>query len=205
MKRLCIFAHWDRDNKIDDYVIYYIKALKEVCETIIFVSDCNLEASETSKLDNIADFVLAQKHGEYDFGSYKRGFLFAKEKGLQFEELLLVNDSYFGPFTSLKIIFDEMAKRKCDFWGLTDFNKVPVKKIGSYYLKTVTESHIQSYFLDLKKSVLNSKKFINLLLLNGVSALTKDKKNLLITPAFYDEIFKIYVNSNITVVFINGG
>ena len=87
MKSLCIFAHWDRDKIIDDYVIYYIKALKEVCETIIFVSDCNLEASETSKLDNIADFVLAQKHGEYDFGSYKRGFLFAKEKGLDLPEV----------------------------------------------------------------------------------------------------------------------
>ena len=79
MKRLCVFAHWDRDNKIDDYVIYYLKALKEVCETIIFVSDCNLEPNETNKLNNIADFVIAQKHGEYDFGSYKRGFLFAKK------------------------------------------------------------------------------------------------------------------------------
>ena len=29
MKRLCVFAHWDRDNIIDDYVIYYLKALKE--------------------------------------------------------------------------------------------------------------------------------------------------------------------------------
>ena len=120
--------------------------MKEVCETIIFVSDCNLEPNETNKLNNIADFVIAQKHCEYDFGSYKRGFLFAKENGLQFEELLLVNDSCFGPFYPLKPIFDKMDKNKCDFWGLTDFNKVPVKQLGSYYLKTVTESHIQSYF-----------------------------------------------------------
>ena len=63
------------------------------------------------------------------------------------------------------------------------------------YSKTFSTDHTIDSFDE------NSKKFINLLLLNGVSALTKDKKNLLITPAFYDEIFKIYVNSNITVVF----
>ena len=28
MKRVCVFAHWDKDNIIDDYVIYYLKALK---------------------------------------------------------------------------------------------------------------------------------------------------------------------------------
>lgn len=149
MKRLCIFAHWDRDNIIDDYVIYYLKALKEVCETIIFVSDCNLKASETDKLDNIADFVMAQKHGEYDFGSYKRGFLLAKENGLQFDELLLVNDSCYGPFYPLKPVFDKMDKKKCDFWGMTQ---------NSYGIKMTPKGvdfcdkpHVQSYFILLRQ------------------------------------------------------
>ena len=149
MKRLCVFAHWDRDNIIDDYVIYYLKALKEVCETIIFVSDCNLDSNETNKLNNIADFVLAQKHGEYDFGSYKRGFLFAKEKGLEFNELLLVNDSCYGPFYPLKPIFDKMGNKKCDFWGMIQNSygvKFTSKGLQSYY-----KPHLQSYFINLKQ------------------------------------------------------
>ena len=40
MKRVVIFAHYDKDNIVDDYVIYYLKALKEVASEIIFVS-CN--------------------------------------------------------------------------------------------------------------------------------------------------------------------
>ena len=160
MKRLCVFAHWDRDNIIDDYVIYYLKALKEVCETIIFVSDCNLEASETSKLDNIADFVLAQKHGEYDFGSYKRGFLFAKEKGLQFEELLFVNDSCFGPFYPLKPIFDKMGNKKCDFWGMTQ-NSYGIKKTAKG-VDLCYKPHIQTYFILLRQSTFTTlEAFIN--------------------------------------------
>lgn len=160
MKRLCVFAHWDRDNIIDDYVIYYLKALKEVCETIIFVSDCNLEASETSKLDNIADFVIAQKHGEYDFGSYKRGFLLARENGLQFEELLLVNDSCFGPFYPLKPIFAKMDKKKCDFWGMTQ-NPYGIKKTSSG-LDLCYAPHIQTYFILLRQTTFTTfEAFIN--------------------------------------------
>ena len=148
MKRLCIFAHWDRDKIIDDYVIYYLKALKEVCETIIFVSDCNLETNEINKLDNIADFVIAQKHGEYDFGSYKRGFLFAKEKNLQFDELLLVNDSCYGPFYPLKHVFEKMNKKKCDFWGITQNSYVI--KMTSKGINFCYKPHIQTYFILLK-------------------------------------------------------
>ena len=42
MKRLAIFAHYDKDNIIDDYVIYYLKELKKSFETIIFVSYTDL-------------------------------------------------------------------------------------------------------------------------------------------------------------------
>ena len=51
MKRLCVFAHWDRDNIIDDYVIYYLKALKQVVSTLVFVSDCDLPSEELEKLE----------------------------------------------------------------------------------------------------------------------------------------------------------
>ena len=76
MKRLCIFAHYDKDNIIDDYVIYYLNSLKEVCDDIIFVSDNNLQEEERNKLNGIVSKIIAKSHGEYDFGSYKRGFLY---------------------------------------------------------------------------------------------------------------------------------
>lgn len=70
------------------------------------------------------------------------------------------------------------------------------KEIINYSKSFSTDHNIDSF--DER-----SKKFINLLLLNGISALTKDKKNLIITPAFYDEIFKIYANNTVSVV-LNG-
>lgn len=163
MNRLCVFAHWDKDNIVDDYVVYYLKALKEVANTIIFVSDCNLSAAEKSKLDGIVTFLLAEKHGEYDFGSYKRGFLYAKEHNISFDELIFANDSVYGPFYPLKLIFDKMSKKKCDFWGMTKNNY----GLNEKSLKLIREPHIQSYFLVFHENVYNSNIFINFI--NSIS------------------------------------
>ena len=161
MKRVCVFAHWDRDNIIDEYVLYYLKALKDVADSIIFVSDCDLKENETKKLDGIADFICAQKHGEYDFGSYKRGFLLAIEKGLEFDELIFANDSCYGPIYPLNTIFAKMEKKKFDFWGMTG-NRYGVLNEGvPVYTKLPVVPHIQSYFLVLKKNVFMSKIFVD--------------------------------------------
>lgn len=173
MKRLCVFAHWDRDNIVDDYVIYYLKALKEVCSTIIFVSDT--DGADVSKLDGIADYCLVKKHGEYDFGSYKRGFFFALENNIEFDELLFANDSCYGPLFSLKPIFDKMAKKKCDWWGLTR-NRYGVCR-GEKYESSPVAPHIQSYFLLFKLNVFTSPIFIDFM-----QSITKEdfKNNIII-------------------------
>jgi len=160
-KRIVFFAHFDKDNVIDDYVIYYLNGLKEVAKKIIFVSDCDLSAEEKNKLLNIADFIITEPHGEYDFGSYKRGFLLAQENGLlnDFDECIFANDSCYGPFNSLKPIFEDMAQKNCDFWGMTQ-NKYSLIKHNETYL-TYKKPHLQSYFLVFKKNVFLSEVFID--------------------------------------------
>lgn len=169
MKRLCVFAHWDRDNIIDDYVIYYLKALKQIVSTLVFVSDCDLPLKELEKLDGIADYKLAQKHNEYDFGSYKRGFLFAKENKIDFEELIFANDSCYGPFIPLENIFTKMSKKQCDFWGMTQ-NRYGITENFS---RPKITPHIQSYFIVFKSNVFNSSVFLDFI--NNVKH--EDEKN----------------------------
>ena len=44
MRRACVYAHFDRDGIVDEYVRYYLKCLQKVVEHIQFVT--------TSKLDD---------------------------------------------------------------------------------------------------------------------------------------------------------
>lgn len=156
MKRAAVFAHYDRDGIVDDYVIYYLKALKEVAQEVIFVSCIELSEDEKSKLNGAADFVIAENHDEYDFGSYKRGFQYLFNRLNDFDELIFANDSCYGPLYPLKEVFAEMSG-KYDFWGITR-NKFGMAKINGRY-RIFKRPHLQSFFLVFAKNVFISKIF----------------------------------------------
>lgn len=157
MKRLAIFAHFDKNNVIDDYVVYYVNQLKKYCGKVLFLSLSDLPPKEQQKLED----VILVKHNEYDFGSYKRGFNYAKENGMleNLDEILFVNDSVYC-VNSLSSVFEN--EPHSDFWGIVE-NKYGFKKYGKLCLSKKSP-HIQSWFLAFKRTVFESEvfqKFLN--------------------------------------------
>ena len=148
MSRLAIFASYDKQGIVHDYVISYLKRLKRVSDKIIFIADNHTKDEEKQKLNGLVEFCSFAPHGEYDFGSYKRGYQYAMQQGLleTTDELILCNDSCFSVM-DFNNIFSKMKKKECDFWGLSE-NKSPVR-------------HLQSYFLVFKKNVFKNKEFSN--------------------------------------------
>ena len=67
MKRAVVFAHFDKDAIIQDYVIYYLKALRQLCDKLVFVSSNSLDTDEVLKVEGIADYIITmRKDGEND-------------------------------------------------------------------------------------------------------------------------------------------
>ena len=153
--RIAIFANFDINNKIQKYVVYYLKELKKVADTIIFVSDCEYSQIELQKIDKFVSHTICKPHGEYDFGSYKRGFLYAKEHGLfnNCKELILCNDSCYGPIYSLENVFDKMNKKQLDFWGITANTEGYIPDNNEYIWGKIP--HVQSYFITLNIQTIN--------------------------------------------------
>lgn len=154
MKRIAIFAHYDKDNKIEDYVVYYLEKLKKVAEQIIFVSDSNIPENEIGKISKIVTHSIVQRHGEYDFGSYKRGFLYALKNGLleNIDECIWANDSCLAPLFPFEELFDTMQHKNVDFWGVTE---------NMFGEKEYDLPHVQSCFLVFKKDLATNKCFID--------------------------------------------
>lgn len=148
-KRIAIFASFSKDDRIADYVVYYLTALHKVAGRIIFVADNELEQCETDKLSGIVFKAICHRHGMYDFGSYRIGYSWVLEHGLleDADELIFANDSYYGPVYSFEKVFDSMSEKSCDFWGLVDSFEVT--------------HHLLSFFLVFKKSVFTSRVFHN--------------------------------------------
>ena len=165
MKRIAIFAHFDKENLIEDYVVHYLTELKKVTENIIFVSDSDIYDSELLKIKKIVKFSIIGKHGEYDFGSYKRGVLWAMENlNLNnYEELILCNDSCYAPLYPFELMFKKMSCQNLDFWGATE-NPVGLVLNSDNEYKTSYIKHIQSYFVVFKPQIFLSKCFENFML-----------------------------------------
>lgn len=150
MKRLFLFASYDKDKKIDDSLLYYLRSLSELGD-IIFVMDNDVSVIELKKLFKIPNIlhVYTSSHGEYDFGSYKRGYIWARDnKRLKnYDWLYLVNDSVYGPLYSLRPLLDNLENKGADFIGMTENHNKNIP------------SHIQSWFIGLSKPIFTNKLF----------------------------------------------
>lgn len=147
VSRIAIFSFYNENSVINDDIIYCLQELKNVTSKILFIADCYVPVIEINKISHLIDYCYCEKHCEYDFGSYKRGFLYSLTNIINehTEEIIFCNDSCYGPIYSLKNLFCTMSNVKCDFWGLTH------NYIYGY--------HIQSYFIVFKRNVFLSDKF----------------------------------------------
>lgn len=147
MKRIAIFASYNSEGVIAEYVLYYLRGLKKVAEEIIFIADNSVSPEEEVKLKGLVTYSKCERHGCYDFGSYRRGFEWADANGLldDADELIFCNDSCYGPIYPFEKVFAKMAQKECDFWGMVESHEI--------------RSHLQSYFLVFKNKVFQSQNF----------------------------------------------
>lgn len=148
MKRLCIFCFYDSKGIVDKSVEYLLGELLLNSDRLVIVVNGNIEDNSKKILEAYSKDVVVRENAGYDAGAYKFAiFKYLKiEEIRQYEELILCNDTFIGPFVPLKDIFDTMAKRECDWWGINgvDWKFLP---------------NIQSYFWVFNKSIIQEDKF----------------------------------------------
>lgn len=142
--RLCFFAHYDPQRKIDPHVIHHLRELRKICDQLVFVTTSGLSPEELQAYQLPTAKNITRGNAGFDFGSWKEAFLQTPEWPLA-DQILLCNDSIYGPLFDLKTVFLEMAKGDYDFWGLSD--------------NTQFWYHLQSFFLVFNKRLIQSPVF----------------------------------------------
>ncbi len=144
-RKVCIFSHFDRDSIVRRYVFPYVEAIAACGFEILFVSTADrVSPEDRDRLRALGAKVHKRENKGLDFGSWQYGMHRLVNLD-EVDQLLLANDSVFGPLFDLKLMFDRMDRTNADFWGVTD----------SYEGKW----HLQSYFLCFDKAVLRSSVF----------------------------------------------
>jgi rhamnosyltransferase len=155
IRRLCIYLIYDPDRIVDEYIGTVLSELRKFSDKLVVV--CNFESikSGESYVTEYADEVFCRKNIGYDAGGYQQALseFVTWEKVYEYDELLLTNDTWFGPIYPFGEMMEKMHNVKCDYWGIT---RHPEGKLGD---GTRFSSHIQSYFLDFRSNVLHDKKF----------------------------------------------
>ena len=140
MKRLCIFSIYDEEGIVDDYLRFYLESLSECVEELIIVINGEIQSTGLEILKKYSKRIHIRENRGFDAGAYKdvlENVLHHNEIE-QYDELILSNDTCFGPFIPFVDIFKSMDGQNVDFWGLN-------------YVNNNITNHIQSNFLVFRR------------------------------------------------------
>jgi len=159
VKRLALYAFYDREGFVGDYVKYYIKELKKVTDRIIFIVSGQIQPDGKKEIEGIGAEVFTRENNGFDFGAWKYTILtLGFPEILKYDDLILCSCSSYGPVYPLSGVFSEMESRNCDFWGITKHPATGALLVKGDKSSEILE-HVQSYFMVFSKNVVESSGF----------------------------------------------
>lgn len=141
--RLCFFAHFDADGRVDDYVLHYLRELRAAEFVVVFVTSATLAQGQIERTRGLCATVIERENVGLDFGGWIECFM--RFPDIRADLLLLCNDSVYGPFWSLNAFISDLTSQRADFYGaVRNLDPVP---------------HLQSWFLLLRPSAYRNSAF----------------------------------------------
>jgi rhamnosyltransferase len=154
--RIAMYVIYDKHGVIDDYILYQLANLKPNLSRLLVLVNGLLSEDGYTKLEPLADYILVRENKGFDAEAYKQGLEYIGWDAVsQYDELLLMNDTCFGPLYPFKTVFDTMNARDCDFWGI---NKAPPRHDNGWepLRYGFVPAHLYSNFICLRKTILQS-------------------------------------------------
>lgn len=117
--RLGIYVFYDKDGIVDDYVTYFLNDLKTVVTDLIVIVNGDLDVVSEKKLRKITQEIIIRENEGYEMKAYEYVFLkyLSEERMDNYSELVMCNNSFYGPFIHLKDMFNNMKNVEADYWG----------------------------------------------------------------------------------------
>ncbi len=157
-KRRGIYFFYDAWGIVDEYVFYFLERIRPFLSNLLIVCNEPVDEKSLRRLEATAP-VLVRENTGLDVGAYRAGLEAVGFETLAADdELILMNSTFFGPFTDMGGVFARMDAQDLDFWGVTSHAGVGENPFPQNGLKTLPE-HIQSYFVAIRKPILSSPVF----------------------------------------------
>ncbi|WP_341975315.1 rhamnan synthesis F family protein [Microbacterium sp. LTA6] len=135
---------------MDDYVPFALAGLREHAAHVLVVVNGALSDAGRVALESVSDEVLVRENSGFDIWAHKDALDHVGARIAEFDEVLLTNDTWFGPVRPYGPVFERMGERSTDFWGMTDHaREVPNPFTG----KGVLPYHLQSFWIAVRREM----------------------------------------------------
>lgn len=152
--KLALFCFYNKGGIVHNYIKYYLKSVAGVFDNIDIVINGDITDEGEHSLKRFARNIYKRENKGYDAGAYAEYFTrWSNEKEIKdCEQLLLFNDTVFGPLVPMEEIFSEMEKKEKDFWGILEQSRGAFSFLSSFFLvyeKSVLKNGVlQQFFLE---------------------------------------------------------
>lgn len=148
-QRTILYVIYEETGILDDWYEQLFQEFKKLGSYLLCVVNGSLNNTGKELVNKYFNKAIYRENKGYDVTAYKEGILYLYRENLLDKELVMCNNSFFAPIYPFDDMFNKMADKEYDFWGITSVlahGKIPF--------------HIQSYFYLFKENVVKSYKFI---------------------------------------------
>ncbi len=200
-RRLFLFAAYDPQGVVSDALLWDVRKLS-ACGDVVLAMDSDCPDAELSKLSGLVLHCEAKRHGEYDFGSYKRCFAWA-EANLSLESYdfcYMVNDSVYGPLADILPVLEDMESLSVPAFSLVIHPDVRLPHLQSWFVGMTGRVFLSGWFASFILSVRRQarKEDVCLLYETGFCELLRSKEILyrglysVGGKGIYDRVLSVY-------------
>ena len=159
MDRLGLFLFYDSEGIVDDYVQYMLDDMVQNLTDLCIIVNGELSPEGKDILENYTENIITRSNLGFDVGAWKDAMIqeYGFDRLAEYDEVILFNDSFFGPIYPFKEMFDEMDEKDLDFWAITVHGAAPDPRNLCPYPDR--PRYLQLYFLVFRQNFIKSKEF----------------------------------------------
>ena len=153
-QRIIFYLFYDPQGRVDDYVLYKLERLRPFAQHLFIVVNGKLSDEGRARLETVADTVWQRENIGFDVWGYKEALeQFGAERLREYDELILMNYTWFGPVNPFEPIFQRLDQSVVDFWGMTMHGEL---EPNPFTYKGILHEHIQSHWIAVRRSMFDS-------------------------------------------------
>ena len=156
-EKVLVYVIFESEPRLQQYKTIFLEKLAALADKTLIVVNGGLAEEDLETLEQYGQ-VLVRDNSGYDTAAFREGILSLGKETLQHcSQLMLVNDTNIGPMSDLAAVFQTMAGRNLDFWGIS-YGETQ-EDITGFNRYGYIPNHLQSYFLVIEPLLLQSEEF----------------------------------------------